>query len=265
NHQLLGAGNIEYYNATAEKFLADANETFSMIYIDPSRRDNSKRKVFTFTDCSPDVTALSSKIWERTSYLFIKASPLLDIQKALGEVGYVKEIHVVSINNECKELLFLCEKGFIGEPVITTINLAVENNTFIFKLSEESAAVAVFSDPLSYLYEPNASVLKSGAFKLIGKRFGLHKLSTNTHFYTSHEMVEDFPGKAFRIIAQVKPDAKTLTQYFPQKKANVSVRNYPMSVDELKKTTGLLDGGDRFLLGFSGAKKKFLVVAERVR
>lgn len=263
NHELLGAENIQYYQTTAAEFLAGSS-SFSLIYADPSRRDKANRKVYSLADCEPDITALQEPVFERSQFLLVKASPLLDIQKGLSELHYVSHVFVVSVQNECKELLFLSRKDFAGSSSITAVNIGKDIASFTFSYADEHSATVSFSDPLEYLYEPNAALLKAGAFKLIAKEFDLQKLDPNTHLYTSKVLITGFPGKVFRILALVKPRPKSLSTYFPEGKANVSVRNYPMSVQALRDATGLEDGGNRFLLGFSGVKAKFLVAGERI-
>jgi hypothetical protein len=133
-----------------------------------------------------------------------------------------------------------------------------------FTLAEEQSQQITFSEPLAYLYEPNASILKAGAFKTVATRFDLHKIHPSTHLYTGEHALDSFPGRAFRIEALVRPDPEELRKYFPDGKANVTTRNYPLSPDELKKKTGLKDGGEKFLIGFGGQKKKYLAVAGRL-
>jgi hypothetical protein len=264
NHATLGAFNISHYNNTAETFLAEGQES-SAIFIDPSRRSESK-KVYAFHDCAPDIVSLKDEIFNAADFLLVKASPLLDLKLAISELSFVKKVFVLSVDNEVKELLFLCKKGFQDEPVIDAINLKDETSeSFAFKFSEEALIESSFSDPKAFLYEPNASILKAGAFKSIANKFHLAKIQVSTHLYTSDLLVPEFPGRIFKIVSEVKGEKKELLQYFPGGKANVTTRNYPLSVDELKKKTGLNDGGDKYLLGFSGQQKKFLVAAERIK
>jgi len=254
NHTLLGANNIYHHNGNAAEFLSTPGKCYDLIYIDPSRRSSTNKKVHGFADCTPDVIDLREKLYERSERLLIKASPLLDIQQGIKDLSFVSRVLVVSVDNECKELLFLCEKDFTGEPVIECYNLDKTPSEFKFTFSGERAATTTFSDPLKYIYEPNASILKGGAFKSIALAFDLRKIQINTHLYTSNTFVENFPGRVFRVRDDIKPD-----------KANIIVRNYPMSVDEIKKKTGIKDGGDLYLLYFSGIKKKFAVTADRLK
>lgn len=264
NHTTLGASNITHHNTTAETFLSDEQEV-SAIFIDPSRRNETK-KVFAFADCAPDVVSLKPRIFDSADYLLVKAAPLLDLKLGIQELGFVKKIVVLSVDNEVKEVLFLCKKDFVGEPVIDAVNLRkTSTDTFSFLFSEEANSNSTFVDPQTYLYEPNASILKAGAFKSVGNDFNLAKIQINTHLYTSETLVHEFPGRVFKIISEVKPEKKSLGEFFPDGKANVITRNYPLSVDELKKKTGLKDGGEKYLIGFSGQAKKFAVAAVRIR
>lgn len=264
NHHTLGAENIFPLQSRAEDFLNKLQHNVSCFFIDPSRRTTSNQKVFKLADCEPNVVALLPKIFEHSDYLLVKAAPLLDLHRGLLELGMVKNVWIVSVKNEVKELHFLCEKNCATEPVITAINLQSDHETFSFQFSEEKKAAVKFSDPLTYLYEPNASVLKAGAFRLIADRFSLEKLHPNTHLYTSNKPLAHFPGRVFSIEALLKADAKDVARQFPEGKANVVTRNYPLSPDALKKKLKLQDGGEKYLIGCSGERQKFLIAATRI-
>jgi 16S rRNA G966 N2-methylase RsmD len=265
NHQILGKENIGYANSTAESFLTNSVSS-DFIFIDPSRRNEADKKVSSFADCEPNILPLQETIFQKTTHLLVKASPMLDVQLGLKELKFVKTVVVLSVDNECKELLFYCERGFEGEALVKAVNLINSKiDSFEFFLSDEKDIEVEFSEPAQYLYEPNASILKAGAFKSIAKSLALKKLHPSTHLYTSDQLLEKFPGRIFKVIALVKPDPKNLKQYFPDQKANVTTRNYPLSVAELKQKTKLKDGGDKYLIGFSGPNSKLVVVAERVK
>jgi hypothetical protein len=264
NHITLGVHNIQYNATSAEHFLESTIQHFDCVFIDPSRRTTSNQKVFRLTDCEPDCVALLPKIFEHTNMALIKTSPLLDIQLGIKELAHVKHVWVVSVDNECKELLFLCEKNYALECRITAINLSKEQEEFSFMFSEERKYQAQLSNPLQYLYEPNAAILKAGAFKSIANRFSLKKLHPSTHLYTSSSLIEHFPGRVFQLKKIIKADSKAALQALPEGKANVLTRNYPLSPDELKKKLKLQDGGGQYLIGCSGEKDKFLVVAGRI-
>lgn len=266
NHQQLGASNIVHHNLSAEKFLDQSNLAFDVVYIDPSRRDEHSRKVYKLADCFPDITTLQPIIFKKSKYVLIKASPLLDIQQGLRELQHVRNVFVVSVGNECKEVLFLAEINYEGEPQIDAIDLWEDGRvrfSFSFTFPNERMAHAALGEPDVYLYEPNASILKSGAFKGVAKKFGLTKLDVNTHLYTSPVVVPDFPGKIF-LIECLQPDAKELKALLPEGQVNVIARNYPLTPEEIKKKLRLRDGGQKFLIGFSSSKKKLLAVCSRV-
>ncbi len=261
NHSLLTT-KIYHHNKTSEDFFRSNSRSYDFIYIDPSRRDSKARKVFSLSDCTPDITQLLPVLLNHTDFILLKASPLLDIKQGLKELNGVKKVIVVSVANECKELLFLIQKDFGGEPWIETYNLDAEGkikHAFKFNFSEEGEASSNFSGPLKYLCEPNASILKSGAFKSIGIKFELDKIDTNTHLYTSNDLKTDFPGRIFEI-EQLSFDSKMLAG----RQVNIITRNYPLTPDELKKKLKLRDGGEKFIIAFSGQEKKYLVLAKRL-
>jgi hypothetical protein len=265
NHRLLGAS-ILHVRQTAEEYLKANTKRADLFFIDPSRRSESK-KVFKLADCQPNIAALQDVLFFFSNFILTKASPLLDIQQALRELKHVAKVVVVSVENECKELLFLQKLDFEGEPIIDTVNLSNEGaivERFLFAASEEKSATVVFSPPLDYLYEPNASILKSGAFKLVAEKFGLRKLQANTHLYTSPNLFTDFPGRVF-IIEALNPTLQMFKELLPDGKANVATRNYPLSAQELKKKLKLKDGGEKFVIGFSEEKRKSVVIASRIK
>ncbi|MFN7258574.1 MAG: THUMP-like domain-containing protein, partial [Cyclobacteriaceae bacterium] len=265
NHRLLGAS-ILHVRQTAEEYLKANTKRADLFFIDPSRRSESK-KVFKLADCQPNIAALQDALFNFSNFILTKASPLLDIQQALRELKHVAKVAVVSVENECKELLILQKLDFEGEPIIDTVNLSNEGTVverFLFKVPEEKVATVVFSPPLDYLYEPNASILKSGAFKVAAEKFGLSKLQANTHLYTSPNLFTDFPGRVFKIEA-LNPTLQMVKELLPEGKANVATRNYPLSAQELKKKLKLKDGGGKFVIGFSEEKRKSVVIATRIK
>lgn len=265
NHTLLGTTNIIYHSKTAEDFLFQNENKFDFIFIDPSRRGSANQRVFKFADCEPNVVALFGQLRKQSDVVLVKASPLVDITQGLQELSDVQHVYVVSVNNECKEVLFLCTSDPEHEPIIHAVNLVNETTPeFSFTQTEEKKSTSAFSIPLTYLYEPNASILKAGAFKLIATRFNVRKVHMNTHLYTSAELIPDFPGRIFRIEAIVKPDAKSIKPYFSEGAAHVITRNYPLTPDNLRKKVGLKDGGQKYLIGFMALDKRLVVVADRL-
>lgn len=266
NHQVLGITNIKHHNQSAEDFIKNLKTQLDFIYIDPSRRDANSRKTFLLADTNPNVAVLQSQLLEKANWVLIKTSPLFDIQQGLVELKNVEKIYIVSVANECKELLFLLHKDFVSEPTIEAVNLTTAGeviNRFSFLLSEERTTEFVQGARADYLYEPNASILKSGAFKLIAKRFDIQKLHVSTHLYSSDNLTIDFPGRIFKIESNL--DEKMVSKLLPDGKANVLTRNYPLSAEALKKKLKLKDGGDKFVIGFIEGTKKTVVVATRVK
>jgi len=262
NFDILGIQNVVYHCSKVEDFLNASSRKVDLVLVDPSRRDIRSKKVFRLSDCQPDIKSLLPKLFNITNRVLLKVSPLLDLQLGLNELEHVKKIIVVSVANECKELLFLLQDNFSGEPSIETYSLDKQGrvvHSFCFTIGAEKTAHSDFGDPQLYLYEPNASILKSGAFKLIGEKFSLRKLHPNTHLYTSSVVLKKFPGRVFKI-----EELAFNRSNIPERKANVITRNYPLTAEQLKKILKLEDGGENYVIGFSGMKKKFIVRATRL-
>jgi len=264
NSGFLGAKNIRFIKQDGIDYLKTSNKSFDVIYADPSRRVKTK-KVFFLKDCEPDVVANLDLLLSKSNRVIIKTSPLLDIQSGLNELSHVSEIHIISIKNDCKELLWVIDRDFEEEPVVncTAINES-GTQTFSFKLSVERALVLKeWSVPLDYMYEPDVSLLKSGCFKLITERFGVKKLHVNTHLYTSSDLQEDFIGRKFKVISSVA--YKSFAKSNSLNKANVISRNFPLSVEEIKKKHHIHDGSLNYLLFTTGPSNQLLVIhANRV-
>lgn len=265
NHKTLDAENISYNNTTAELFLKNRSQSVDCFFIDPSRRTSGNQKVFKLADCEPDIIQLQSEIFDQSKNLLLKTSPMLDVQQGISGLKFVKNVWVAAVDNDVKELLFLSEKGNSHEPVIIAIDLKKESESFSFTFSEERNQQVEFSDPLQYVYEPSAALLKAGAFKTIAAKFSLKKLHISTHLYTSNQLIEHFPGRIFRAEGLLKADPKAAAEVFTDGKANIITRNYPLSPEELKKKLKLKDGGDQYLLGCSGESEKFLIAASRLK
>lgn len=263
NHQTLGNRKIAYHASSAESYLRNC-PVIDFIYIDPSRRKEGQKK-FLLEECIPDIIGIQEELLQKAPIVLVKTSPLFDISRGCEQLQHVACAWVVSVDNECRELLFLLQRNFTDEPVITCIDLFTRKplrREYGFRFSEERDAAVGFSEPLDYLYEPSAALLKGGAFKHIGQHFGLQKLAPNSHLYTSTNRI-DFPGRAFKVIELVKLD-KSLSEKFPGGHANIITRNYPLRPEEIKKKTGLSDGGERYLICTQGLDQKFVLISERI-
>lgn len=259
NAQALGK-NVQVINDTAESFLAKRKfDSPSLFFIDPARRDNQAKKVFRFADCSPNINDLLDLFREIGSKVMIKAAPLIDLSMGIEELQNVEAIHVISVKNDCKEVLFLLDFQRKNTDVpIRTINLTNEGSEiFDFTFNEERASDLVLSDPKKFLLLPNASILKAGAFKSISTQFGISKIGTNTHFYTSDELVSNFPGRTFEVLNE--PISKQLDR------ANVISRNHPLTPQQILKKFRLKEGGNRFILAFRDQNEKpQIVLAQKI-
>jgi hypothetical protein len=267
NFQVLKKENIEIRNTDSENFIKDYKAHADWIFIDPARRKEGS-KVFRFSDCEPDVLNLQEALFNIADKILIKTSPLLDIDQAVKELKYVCEVHIVAIDNECKELLFVLDKKNIpADPLIVAVNILKENkiDRFSFGRKEEMEAEANLSLPEKYIYEPNAAIMKAGAFRSIAAKKGLAKLNKSSHLYTSTELQKDFPGRTFRLLKILKYSKKEILSEIPEGKANITARNFPDSVEEIRKKTGLKDGGHFYLFATKDKNDKTVILlAEKI-
>lgn len=245
NAKVLGKNNLEFHLGDGIEFLESSSSIFDWIYVDPSRRDTGGGRVFKLSDCLPDVPSHLDQLFEKGNKILIKTSPLLDLQAGLRELKKVSEIHVVAIDNEVKELLWFLDKETSVEIKIKTINFRNKGNQK-FETTWESEKNVLFSHPLSYLYEPNAAIMKSGMFSTLGTTFNLFKLHSNTHLFTSQELRE-FPGRRFKIEQTLPYKKKALKEALQSGKAHVTTRNFPESVVTIRKKLSLKEGGDTYL------------------
>ena len=229
--------------------LLKTNLGLKLIFIDPARRDDAGNKVVSLKDCTPDVTLLQEEMLSKADYIIIKLSPMLDWHRAVSELNSVREVHIISVNNECKELLLVLSARNMGNLRIYCVNDA---QSFVCdELDMESSSVRIASpvlEEMQYLYEPNASLMKAGCFCVLSERYGARMLSKNSHLFVSMVPIEDFPGRSFRIIAISSFNKKELKRHLSGiTKANIATRNFPLSVAELRKRLKLKDGGETYI------------------
>jgi len=243
NFSKLEVPNIECINKDSSIVLKDLNQAFDWIYIDPSRRNDAKGKVFMLKDCLPNVPENLDFYFSFTTNILIKTAPILDLTAGLSELKNVKEIHIVALNNEVKELLWVIEKGFDSDTAIKTINFNKETEEkFNFNLNQFPDN-NTYSLPKEYLYEPNSAILKSGAFDLIPSKFNIEKLHQHSHLYTSERLIE-FTGRRFQIKNCFEYNKKEMKQFLENTKANITTRNFPETVEYIRKKWKIKDGGD---------------------
>ena len=263
NFKVLGQKNIGIFNTESELFLKEMSPV-DWIFIDPARRNESGKKVVFLSDCEPDVSALTSLLLEKSDKVMIKLSPMLDISAAVRELPHTTEIHIISVENECKEVLLILTQHFSGNKKIRTINFSKNkaDQVFEFYIEDETNTTPTYSSSIGkFIYEPNAAIMKSGAFKLIGNKFGLSKLHSNTHLYTSPELSLEFPGRIFevqKVWGSSKLELKELAEKTP--KANISTRNYPLSVDDLRKKLKIKEGGNVYLFACTLSDERKVIV-----
>ncbi|MDG1175642.1 MAG: class I SAM-dependent methyltransferase [Flavobacteriales bacterium] len=247
NFKELGVGNCTFFAGDGLVLLQNSEEKFDWIYLDPSRRSDVKGKVFLLKDCLPNVPDNLELLFLKSNNVMMKTSPLVDISQGISELKGVKEIHVVAVKNEVKELLWILEKESSGDILIKTVNLIGEDKQeFEFALSSEGNQDPKYSLPLNYLYEPNSAILKSGAFNQVSVQLELFKLNKHSHLYTSQYLIP-FPGRSFEIKEVIPFQKKVLKKRFGGSKANITIRNFPNKVDELRKDLNIKDGGDVYL------------------
>ena len=245
NFPLLGLDNAEIVHGDGVDFLKKMSAA-DLIFLDPARRDDAGRKTVLIEDCEPDVCALRDTLLSKARFVVVKLSPMLDIAASVRSLGCVSEVHVVSSGGECKDLLLVLSKEGGSNPYVF-IN---ENGRMLhFRASEEGESVPQYADQVEkYLYEPGPAMLKAGAFKWTAAHFGLKKLHVNSHLYTADHCIDDFPGRTFqveKVMGFGKNDLKQLRQEVT--KANITVRNFPSSVDALRKKLKIKEGGNTFI------------------
>ena len=246
--------------------LLKTNLGLKLIFIDPARRDDAGNKVVSLKDCTPDVTLLQEEMLSKADYVIIKLSPMLDWHRAVSELNCVKEVHIISVNNECKELLLVLSARNMGNLRIYCVNDA---QSFVCdELDMESSSVKIAPSTLEemlYLYEPNASLMKAGCFSVLSERYGARMLSKNSHLFVSREPIAVFPGRSFRIIAVSSFNKKELKRHLSGiTKANIATRNFPLSVAELRKRLKLKDGGETYIFATTlSDESHVLVITEK--
>tara|TARA_Y100000385_G_scaffold114694_1_gene119174 strand:+ start:1012 stop:2208 length:1197 start_codon:yes stop_codon:yes gene_type:complete len=264
NFKNLKATNIETVAKDGILFLYDSILGFDWIYIDPSRRDEAKNKRFFIKDCHPNVAQHLDLFFKRSNNVLVKLSPMLDIKAALRSLPNTKEVHVVAIKNEVKELLFVLEKGFSKEVSIEAINLNTLQPNFKFKFREENKALVNYQNPFKYLYEPNLAILKSGAFKTVALRFEVKKLGPHTHLYTSIKRIENFPGNTYRINENLPFKKAKIKKRLKGIKGNLKTRNYPQTVAQIKKELNIIDGGNQYIFFTSSETEKQVLLCSKL-
>ena len=272
NFHVLSANNrqLDVVNNQSADWLQQQQLPLDWLYIDPARRDDHGGKTVAISDCEPDVSKLEELLVSKASYVMIKLSPMLDLDLALKQLKHVVEVHIVAVDNECKELLLILNKEVatnIERTPIHCVNIKKdETQQFVFSKIEEQQTTYDFADQMGkYLYEPNAAIMKAGAFRSLAKHYSLHKLHPNSHLYTSDSAIPQFPGRMFQVETVIgfgKKELKSLLAGIT--KVNLTVRNFPASVAELRKRLHLTEGGDIYLFATTlYPEQKILIKCKR--
>tara|TARA_R110002049_G_scaffold242600_1_gene416413 strand:- start:77 stop:1258 length:1182 start_codon:yes stop_codon:yes gene_type:complete len=265
NYEQFQIQNIKTQAIDGIVFLKNTKQNFDWIYIDPSRRHDNKGKVFFLNDCLPNVPEHLDLLFKHSKNILIKTSPLLDLSIGINELKHVKTIHVVAVNNEVKELLWVLEASFNDDIHIETVNIKNDSKEYFkFSMEIEKCSESDYSQPLAYLFEPNSAILKAGGFDSISTQLNVFKLHKHSHLYTSHSLI-DFPGRCFQI-EKVVPYNKKAVKKIAILKANITTRNFPETVQHIRKKFNIKDGGEVYLFfttDFEG--NKLTLVTSKVR
>lgn len=250
NLSLLSPGKFTFHVGDGLAYLQDCTQPFDLIYADPARRGTGNQKLFKLRDCEPDVVSAWMLLKSKTNRILLKVSPMLDLTQAWTELPEVQQIQVITVKNEVKEVLLRWNsQRSESQKTVEVVELDGDVPSFQFEPREEVQAETSYGEVGRYLIEPSAGILKAGAFKLFGARFGLKKLAQHTHLYSSETLPEPLPGRLFEVVRELAPRKQDLGEAFPEGKANVICRNYSLGAAELKKKWGLKDGGTDYLIG----------------
>jgi hypothetical protein len=264
NFEILGANNVSFFNVTAENFLDyQGIAALDYVYVDPSRRNENKNRVFLLKDMQPDLSFIMQYFQQFKVRMLIKLAPMLDIKAALKELNSVKKIYVVSVDDECKELLFDIDFRFDGSPTINCVNLTNEKSqSFEYLMEEEDNNSVAIANATKYIYDPFSSLNKGGGFKSIASSFNLQKISNNTHLYTSNDLMSDFFGNCFEVISVDDFSSREFIG-IKNKKGVIKIRNFRMTQSEIEKKTKITYGPELFYFFYADADNRMKVATTK--
>lgn len=248
NFKSLGATNLSATNADGIELINASTSHYDLIFLDPARRDKNGKKTVEIKDCEPDVVALRETLLSKCNSLMLKLSPMLDIKSAVRDLGCVEEVHVVAVDNECKELLFICRKDAEFKKIVAA-NIKSDGSTELLESTSSSpTGCSAYSAPLAYLYEPNVAILKANISDCLATE-KIRKIASFSHLFTSDELHDDFPGRKFQVERIFTMNKKELKENLAGiTRANITCRNFPLQADELRKKLGIKDGGDKYII-----------------
>jgi len=245
NFVQLNVNNISCHTGDSLQTLISLNNKWDWIYIDPSRRNDAKGKVFMLQDCLPNVPENLDLLFQYSDAILIKTAPLLDISAGLSELKYVKTVHIIAVENEVKELLWELHKGYTSTISIKTANILNEKIDIFEFVLDENTATSEYSFPQKYIYEPNSAIMKSGGFDEVGNFYNLNKLHKHSHLYTSSEIIS-FPGRIFEIEKSISYHKNEMKLFLEGKQTNITTRNFPETVENIRKKWKIKEGGNQY-------------------
>ncbi|MCQ2203858.1 MAG: SAM-dependent methyltransferase [Bacteroidales bacterium] len=263
NLSCLGMDKVNVINGECEDYIRNVNENYSVLFIDPARRDKNGSKTVSIEDCTPNILGISDILLDRAEIVIVKLSPMLDITEAIQKLKSIVEVHVVATDNECKELLLVLRKDGCSDPRIYTYNQSSKcSYRFDFSIEEErNCQLNIASSIGKYLYEPNAAIMKSGAYKSVASRFGLKKLHVNSHLYTSDERIAGFAGRSFEILSMGALGKNNVPATLSGiDKSNITVRNFPQKVDDIRKKLKMKDGGCDYIFATTALGERKILI-----
>ena len=264
NFPLLGLSSAQIICGDGTTFLQSMADQAMVIFLDPARRDATGSKTYAIEDCTPDVTLLSDELVNKAQWVVVKLSPMLDWHAAVAQLKHVCEVHIVSLGGECKELLLVMQQHSDGQP----LQLYAVNDGKVFTCSAEEAqqrTPLLQTSTFDYLFEPHASLMKAGCFAALSARYGVKGLATNTHLFAAMTPVNDFPGRQFQVLAVTPFSKKSLKSALHGiEKANLAVRNFPLSVVELRKRLKLKEGGEHYLFATTIGTTHALIICKKI-
>ena len=275
NFKVLNADNIEVRNGDSREIL-NSIERIDTFYIDPARRSDVNKRLFALDECEPDIVGMKDELLNKSRRVIVKVSPMADIDMSVNLLPETIAVEVISVKNECKEVIFILERSIPdcttntsakNEIKINCINFisADTKESFLFSIGEEKNSTPEYARNIEkYLYEPNSSIMKAGAFKSVAERFNMKKLHVNSHLYCCENLEYDFPGRKFEVLDVIDFSSKTIKSIKKEiPKANITVRNFPLTVDELRKKTGIKEGGDIYIFATICGDKKLLLISRK--
>lgn len=264
NSQALGLTAVHCHHVDSMEWLAQGNAHYDLLFVDPARRDAQGERVVAFEACTPNLLNHLPMLRACCGRLVVKASPMIDLKAAVAQLGEVGEVHILSLNGECKEVLFVCEPH-VGEPQVVCHLLGRRPSRHSFLPSEEQASESHCCTSVgSYLYDPDPALMKAAPYRLLCHWYGVAMLAHNSHLYTNETLITDFPGRVFRVIGELPPNRKTVAKLIADRKAHVVVRNYPLAAADLQRKLGLQEGGTKFVIATTVGTQRVCLLCERV-